>query len=136
MVLDILFRKRKKKDLFVLIYLKSSISWEVENLSIANIIRRCWSNWRKKSRRNGPIWRRKKTIFIKMYELNLELFLYPPYFPDLDLSDYYPFANLKRIWLQWRGDRRNWRVFWRVGQTVLLERHGHVLWGAAMFVSL
>jgi [histone H3]-lysine36 N-dimethyltransferase SETMAR len=58
------------------------------------------------SRKNSPI-SRKKVHFIKchksiktnakLHELGYELLLYPPFSPDLAPSDFFLFANLKRM---------------------------------------
>ena len=61
----------------------------------------------------------------KLYELHFELLLNPPYSQDLTLSDYWLFANLKRM-LQgkrWRSDIKNWGIFWGPKQIVLQKRH-------------
>ena len=65
----------------------------------------------------------------KLHELHFKLLLHPPYSPDLAPSDYWLFADLKKIapgkeiWLQWRSDIGNWGIFWGQRQTVLQKRH-------------
>ena len=45
------------------------------------------------------------------HELGLESLLHPPYSPDLDPNDYYPFPNFKR-WLCSRRFESNEKVEW------------------------
>ena len=66
-------------------------------------------------------------MMAKLHKLHFELLLHPPYSPDLAPSNYWPFADLKRmrqgkIWLQWRSDIRNWGVFLGWRQTIVQKK--------------
>ena len=79
---------------------------------------------------NAPCHKSLKTM-AKLYELGFELLQHPLYFPDLTLSDYCLFAQLKK-WLVGRkvlfqrGDHRIWDVFWRSRQIILQKRYWNV----------
>ncbi|KAF7269300.1 hypothetical protein GWI33_017665 [Rhynchophorus ferrugineus] len=44
----------------------------------------------------APCHKSVKTM-TKIHELDFELLLHPPYFPDMAASDYFPFSDLKRM---------------------------------------
>ena len=69
------------------------------------------------------------TMMAKLHELHFKLLSHPPYSPDLAPTDYWLFADRKRMlqgkvnWLQWRRDIGNWRVFWDQRLILLQKRH-------------
>ena len=87
----------------------SSITLRKEEPSIANIIKHYWCIWRKKSQKMGtneekvPFHQdnapchKSITVMTKLHELYFKLLLHSSYSPDLAPSDYWLFADLKRM---------------------------------------
>ena len=80
---------------------------------------------------DAPCHKSPKTT-AKLYELGFELLPHPPYSPDLVPSDYWLFAQLKKMarWekisFQQRGDHRMWDVFCMSRQIILQKRYWNV----------
>ena len=68
-----------------MVFCSSTIFRKVNPLT-ATIIWHCWVDWTQKSRK-----------IVELNELSFELLLYPPYSPDLSPSDYWLFADLKKM---------------------------------------
>ena len=75
---------------------------------------------------NAPC--RRLIVSMTKHELHFKLFPHPPYSPDLASSNYWLFADLKRmprkeILLQWKIDIGKWGIFWAQRQIVPQKMH-------------